>query len=140
MSVPQLIGMLQGLPPALKDQVVEYARAIESAADDIFQDAGIQRDSALTSKLVIIAGVRKLYAIVESNYWIIEHAGMLLERTTQSSAVRVGSTDFSRGGEYHRTLERMRLEIGNAIEDAGLAPYVYQSGYKEVVRELANGH
>src|SRR5690349_7273006 len=65
-SVRTLRTAIDGLPPTLQRRVLDYGTFINEAARDIFAQAGIARPTAREiDELVLVAGMRKLWSLVE---------------------------------------------------------------------------
>jgi hypothetical protein len=139
MSLRILAETISDLPYGLSEQVLSYARSLEVAAPEIFREAGVSANRELIESLVFIAGLRKLYSIVDSNYWVLDNTGAILEREQVQFSVRVGSADLSRGSEYHHSLVTVRRELIELLSEHQLLQFVQNIPYVEVVRELAGG-
>ena len=139
MSIHALSKAIEDLPYALSEQVLSYARSLELAAPAILKDAGVRPNRELTNTLVFIAGLRKLFSIVDSNYWLVDNTGAILASQQDQYSVRVGGTDLSRGGTYHHSLTTVRSELIQLLAEHQLIQYVRNMPYVEIVRELANG-
>ncbi|MFO7906923.1 MAG: hypothetical protein R6U98_29980 [Pirellulaceae bacterium] len=139
MSIRGLSDTITDLPYGLSEQVMSYARSLDVAAPEIFKDAGVQFSQEMADTLVFIAGLRKLLSIVDSNYWVIDNAGAILAQQQDQFFVRVGGTDLSRGGEYHRALETVRRDLVELLSEHKLLQFTQNVPYVEVVRELASG-
>ncbi|MBZ0087146.1 MAG: hypothetical protein K8F33_03480 [Thermomonas sp.] len=139
MSIQALSEAITDLPYALSEQVLSYARSLDVAAPDIFKDAGVRFSRELADTLVFVAGLRKLLSIVDSNYWVIDNAGAILDRQQGQSSVRVGGTDLSRGSDYHQALATVRKELVELLSEHQLLQFTQKVPYVDVVRELANG-
>lgn len=139
MSIRALADALAELPYGLTAQVLSYARSLEVAADDIFTDAGVPFTRELADKLVFISGLRKLLSIVDSNYWVIDNAGAILERQQGQLSIRVGGADLSRGSDYHQALAAIRRDLMDLLAHHNMLDLVQAVPYVDVVRELANG-
>ena len=140
MSLQALSDAIDDLPYALSEQVMSYARSLEMAASEIFKDAGIRQTPELTSQLIFISGLRKLFSIVDSNFWIIDNTGAILHHQQQQQDVRVGGTDLSRGGNYYQALQAVRNELVVLLESYQLVNYVQNIPYSKLLRELAHGY
>lgn len=140
MSMKALEETVDILPFALADQVLSYAKSVEAASPDIFRNAGIRQSQEVTNKLVFIAGVRKLFSIIDSNYWVIDNAGEILQREQDQGHIRVGGTDLSRGGEYYRELSNLREDFQSVISENNLEYYVSNVPYADVIKALVDGH
>lgn len=109
MSLDRLATAIEPLPYSLKEPIFGYARAVEQAAPSIARGAGIELSDSLSDALVFAAGVRKYYAFCHSAFWAIDNSARFLH-SQEVDRVRVGRTDYSRGGELHR-------ELGRALQD-----------------------
>jgi len=138
MSLRLLTDTIEDLPYALSEQVLSYARSLESAAPEIFKDAGVKRTRVLTDKLVFYAGLRKLVSIIDSNYWIMDNAGAILERQNLQSEVRIGGADFTRGGAYHQSLIELRKELFELLNEHNALFLLRRVPYVELVQMLAD--
>lgn len=139
MSLALLTSTIEPLPYRLKEQALGYARALQTAAPEIIRDAGEAPSQSLADQLVFLAGIRKLLAIVDSNYWLIDNAGSLLLKNQEQDSVRVGGTDLSRGGSYHYRVEKLRQEFRGLLGERQVLDLVSRRPYVEIVRELASG-
>lgn len=139
MSMRDVRGMVAGLPPSLGDQVIGYAESVERALPDIFRDAARPATDAVSSEVVFVAGLKKLHWLVASSYWTLENSGQLLA-TMDVTAIRVGSTDLSRGGEAYSQLRRLLADLEDSLGRHEVLRYV-QMPWSEVIEELSgNGH
>ncbi|MDT8428289.1 MAG: hypothetical protein RQ757_05945 [Pseudomonadales bacterium] len=139
MSIRALSDAITDLPYGLSEQVLSYARSLDVAAPEIFKDAGVQFSRELADALVFVAGLRKLLSIVDSNYWVLDNTGVILERQQDQFFVTVGGTDLSRGGAYHQTLATVRRDLVELLSEHQLLQFAQNLPYVDVVRELANG-
>lgn len=140
MSIRALHEVFDDLPHTLFEQVISYARAIEDATPEIFKDAGIKPNRELANTLVFIAGIRKLFSIVNSNYWIVDNVGAILANQQEIYSVRVGNTDLSRGGTYHQSLNNITTEFTELLTEHKLVQYVSNVPYADILRDIANGY
>jgi len=139
MSLKLLSDALESLPYSLKEQVLGYARSISEAAPEIFKEAGVRRDNKTEDTLVFLAGMKKLFSIVDSNYWVIDNAGAILEKEQSQFSVRIGGSDFSRGGDYLSKLDMIRKELNSYFIEQGIADLIESRNYSEIVRTIQNG-
>lgn len=95
MSIRALSDAITDLPYGLSEQVLSYARSLDVAAPEIFREAGIAFSREVADTLVFVGGQRKLFSIVDSNYWVIDNAGAILELQQGQFSVRVGGADLS---------------------------------------------
>jgi len=135
-SYKELEETVKGLPWALEEQVLGYARSVDDALPEIFREAGRAFDRALADQVVFLAGLRKLHSIVAGNYWTLDNSGKLLE-TLDVSKIRAGSLDLSRGGDLHVRLESLVKSLERALEKNDVRQYLGVD-YRTLVGMLAS--
>lgn len=136
MSYRKLQETVKGLPWALEEQVLGYARSVDEALPEIFKEAGRAFDRAIGDQIVFLAGVRKLHSIVASSYWTLDNSGRLLE-TLDVSSIRAGSLDLSRGGALHARLASLVNSLEKALEKHDIRQYIGVD-YATLVRTLSS--
>jgi hypothetical protein len=124
------------LPYTLREQVLDYARSVDQASPDIFKDAEIALTEELRDQLVLVAGVRKLYAICSSSYWLLYNSATVLGNG--DARIRVGGTTFSRGEGQFFNLSKLLYDLETVLGEQGLSREVIQQPYPEILRLLAN--
>lgn len=134
-----LRDMFSSLPSALATQIFGYAQSVHDASQEIFKEARVHLTDDLQQKLVFLAGVKKLYTIIDSNYWLIDNSGKLLSGMGTND-VYIGSVDFSRGSEYFSQLDKMRRDLTEILSKFNILHFVEDAGYVEIVQALADGH
>ena len=136
MAIEQLQAAVVALPYNLREQVLGYARSVDAAAPEIAREAGVVLTLYVRDQLAFIAGVRKLYAITASSYWAVDNAAQFLEQQ-DVAAVRVGRTDYSRGGQMHSGLRSTLEDFDRVVVQYDLRSNI-DAPYVDVVRRLAN--
>jgi len=134
-----LRNIFSDLPTELATQVFGYAHSVYDASPEIFRNARVPLTDDLQQKLVFLAGVKKFYTIIDSNYWLISNAGKLLSEMGTNN-VYIGSVDFSRGSPYFSQLEEMRRELTNILGEFDLTRLTERTDYVVLVKILADGH
>ena len=137
MSIERLQTIARLLPYALREQVVGYARSVATAAPEIAEAAGVRLTDRMRDDLTFVAGLRKLYGICASSYWAVDGAASFLSQRDVAS-VRMGSTDYSRGGQFHLRLRQMLNDLDRLLEDHDLRPTVRSESYIDIARRLAH--
>jgi hypothetical protein len=135
MSYRELQETMKGLPWALEEQVLRYARSVDNALPGIFKDAGRAFDRGLGDKIVFLAGVRKLHSIVVSSYWTLDNSGKLLQ-TLNVSSIRAGAVELSRGGRLHSRLDSLVKSLEKTLEKQGIRDHL-NSDYASLVQVLS---
>jgi len=135
MSLAAIDRIAHELPQRLADDVIGYARSVQAALPDIFLEAGVRRTEELANQLVFIAGVKKLYSISSSNYWILANSFHALRE--QVTEVRLGSTVISRQSPYFRDLRELHADLLRILADNELFDFMELTSYTEIARRLA---
>src|SRR5882762_6649993 len=136
MSLQDVRELAAGLPASLRDQVIGYAESVERALPDIFREARRRPNERIARELVFLAGVKKLHWLASSSYWTLENSGKLLANL-DVNAVRIGGSDFSRGGQAYSQLQTLLGDLNEALGDQQISEYLLMS-WKELVRALAS--
>jgi hypothetical protein len=138
MSLERVEDFARGLPPRLREDVLGYARSVQSALPEIFENAGVRETSELRDQVVFIAGVKKLHAICSSTFWILENS---LSRLQQADIrqVRLGGLTVSRGSRMWTELRDTVTAIEAILAQQGLLQFVSTPSYAEILRELTDG-
>ncbi len=90
---------------------------MDQASHDISREAEIDLTEELRDQLVLVAGIRKLYAICSSSYWLLYNSTKLLG--SEVAGIRVGGTTFSpEGGQFQR-LSGLLQSLDMVLEGAG---------------------
>jgi hypothetical protein len=80
MSLVLLSEMLEPLPFTLREQIEGYAHSIDEVGEDILRDVGIPFDEQVMDQLVFIAGVRRLWTIVDGQFSILNNSLLLMAK------------------------------------------------------------
>ena len=137
MSLELVAEFARELPPRLREDVIGYARSVQSALPEIFQDAGVAEAPDLRDQLVFIAGVKKLYAICTSAFWILDNSLRSLQRA-EIQQVRLGGVVVARGSREWIQLRDAVMAIETLLQDQRIGPWVHTPSYSAILTELAN--
>lgn len=141
MSSQALMQTIALLPYSLAEQVRSYANSVDGALEDIFNEAKVDYSPQLAESIVFLAGIRKLFSIVESQYWLVDNSTTVFSHWGSQATISIGSTNFNRGGAYHRELRELMEGLREILSRHGVFPYIDGSpSYAEVLRLLANEH
>lgn len=138
MSLERVAAFARELPPKLREDVIGYARSVQSALPEIFDEAGVAETDALRDQLVLLAGVKKLHAICSSTFWILDSSLMGLQQADVQQ-VRLGGLYLSRGSREWAQLRETVTAIESVLTDQGLLPLVYTTSYVQLLADLTDG-
>jgi hypothetical protein len=131
MSRKDVEHLVVSLPPTLQDQVLGYTDAVERALPYIVDDYGRPVRASTKDAVIFIAGVRKLYALVSSNYWTLEHSSAMLGEFGARD-IRAGGADLSNRGELHRQLREAMAALDGVFQRMELTRYL-DGDYVELI-------
>src|SRR5262245_57588735 len=132
MSLELVTEFARELPPRLREDVIGYARSVQSALPEIFQDAGITESRELRDQLVFIAGVKKLHAICSSAFWILDNSLRSLERS-RIQQVRLGGLFVARGSPEWIRLRDTVTAIEVVLREQRISSFVYTPSYTDIL-------
>jgi hypothetical protein len=135
MSLRTLRTAVADLPAAVQRRVLDYGAFINEAAPDIFTEAGVSRPSANEiDQLVFVAGMRKLWALVE------------FQRNTINAITTTGSYGvegvIARGTRYTPNsrevlaVNALGNELRNLLETGEVMPLIQLRSLAEVARAV----
>jgi hypothetical protein len=137
MSLELVTEFARELPPRLREDVIGYARSVQSVLPEIFQGARVVETRDLRDQLVFIAGVKKLYAICSSAFWILDNSLRGLERA-EVQQVRLGGVFLARGSREWVQLRDTVTGIEGVLQEQRILQFVYMPSYADILTELAN--
>jgi len=136
MNKSKLHSITSNLPYALEERVNGYVDSIIISMDSIFESAGIKFNEELANKIILIAGIKKLFDIINAAYWTLDNTATVLERNGTSS-IRIGATSYSKGSKYYSDLFIMQDELKQILIDANIYDYVDYQSYSDIVKSLS---
>jgi hypothetical protein len=135
MSLQLVQELAEQLPARLRDDVVGYARSVQSAVPDIFREANLAQDQSLADQLVFLAGIKKLYAICSGTFWILDSSLQSLQNA-EAYEVKIGSMRISRGSREWRQLHDLLNDLDTILVEQRLDEMVDSTSYPEILRRL----
>lgn len=135
MSIALLSSTVAELPFALREQITGYAESVKLALPAIFADAGVTTRQDVSDQVVFLAGIKKFYSLVASNYWALDNSASLLQ-SADVTRIRIGAQDFSRGGQLHSSLRSALEAVENILAREEIKEFLDLS-YVELVQQLA---
>ena len=135
MSLNSLTRAIAGMPSGMADSIVSYARSVEVALPDIFRDAQRKYRKDIADQIVFLAGVKKLFSIIDSTYWMLDNSSAILERQ-EISVIKVGSSDLSRSGEDYHLLKNLRQSLVEILSEQRIYHLVSERSYSNIIKQL----
>lgn len=139
MSFKSLSTAIADMPSGMRESVLNYARAVQYAAPDIFRDAGRSYTKDVADQLVFLAGVKKLFSILDSTYWMLDNSSAILSRHNVDH-IKVGSSSLAQGSDEHQKLNEMREIMIDILKQHKIYELVRERSYSNIIKELLNEH
>jgi len=136
MSLRYVNAFAPELPYTLREQVIDYARSVEAASQEISKEAEVRLTDELRDQLALVAAVRKLHSICSSSYWLLYNSTKLLGNDV--SGVRVGGTTFSPESARFRQLGTLLGDLEAVLNNQGLSVEILRQPYPQILYFLAN--
>ena len=135
MSMNSLTRAIAGMPSGMADTVVSYARSVEIALPEIFRDAKRKYRKDVADQIVFLAGVKKLFSILDSTYWMLDNSSAILERQ-EINAIKVGSSDLSRNGEDYYLIKNLRKSLVEILSEQRIYHLISERSYSNIIEQL----
>jgi len=98
---------LEPLPYTLRQRVEGYAEFIEETAEQVAADTGLPAEPSFRDEFVYFAGLRRLWTLVDSQYWLIDRS-LALGAGFGVTSVAAGRHRFDRDAGPLYELRRLR--------------------------------
>src|SRR5262245_54722120 len=135
MSMRALSEIAETLPRPISEDVIGYARSVQSALPEIFREARIPDDPNLGDRVVLLAGLKKLESILSSHFWTLDNSLRLMEEAKVRS-VRIGQKEISRGSDYHQGLYEAIRELEEVFAKEDLSELLHLRSYSDMLSRL----
>lgn len=129
-----LYEVLQGLPPAIRNNVQSYVASVKYSVDDIFRSAEVTYNPKLAEHFLFLVGIRKLWATVDQAYWTLEHS---LGLTPESLRFTAGSMELSRQSQHYLAVRELHTALLKELQHLGVLEIVRVPTLVELLRAVA---
>ena len=137
MSRAALNELIIELPYSLRERIDGYVASVVAESEAIFEEAGVPLTRDLLGGLIFFAGVRKLWAIVDSYYALMVNSLALVE-SHDIEVMMVGATRYSRHSETYTTIRQLRNQLESQLLELGIYSVLQERSLASLVRELAD--
>lgn len=135
MSKTILMEAVGELPFALREEIEGYTSSVLESSEDIFREAGLKMDEQLRDEFVFFAGVRRLWALVNGRYWLLDRS-LGIAHDTGVKSLSVGGRNFERNTGDHRELRLVRQALLERLVELKVAHIVQTQSLKEMLSLL----
>jgi hypothetical protein len=135
---PELRAVLRELPFALAETLEGYAISVDANRTAIFEEAGLTQAQSdrLGDEFIFAATVRRLWSLVDAQFWVLTHSLDLLERR-EVSRVRLGGARFSRESPAYREVRELRASLRVLLRRLGVFDLATADSLPAVAQKLA---
>lgn len=134
--IPRSLKKLtQELSYALRIELEEYVESIDPVLPVIFAEAQVEETLENVNAFLFAAGVRRLWALVDSQFRILESALTLAARNGLG-AFQFGSTIYSRSSPAYFEIKSLREALRGRLQSAGLSSILQARTLAEMLHML----
>lgn len=119
MSLDALRQVASNLPIVLRDQVNDYAVFVHEVSESIFSEMGIQPTAKQIDDFIFLAGIHRLWTLIDSQYWILDNSLTLLEQHEVHS-IRIHSNVYEKRSDAYLRLKSLRTDLSKQLENLGI--------------------
>lgn len=136
MTNQPLAAVLDELPTPVAADIRGYVASIEASAKEIFADARVSMDAELLEQFLLLMGVRRLWAMVNGQYWILGHSLSLLSRQGVDEVRLLGASYGYDSPEFH-SMRELRSSLEAVLRQLGLSRLVAERTPRGALVKLA---
>jgi len=134
--IPQPLRVVtEELPWRLRQDVEGYVQSVSAAAPEIFSEVRVRFTDELNEQFLFAVGMKRLWALVNGSYWLLDNSLTLGERNEVTS-YQVGSAYQRRGGDLHVALRTLRNDLHAYFAEHELDDIVEARSPREVLARL----
>lgn len=124
------------LPWSLRQDIHGYVSSVDDQRYEIADDAGVELNADRRRRLLFAMGVRRMWAIVNGSYWILDNS---LNRLRQCDVHRLqmGSTFYGRQTSSTQQLRDLRSDLAELIDELEIHDVVESTSLPDVLRRIS---
>lgn len=132
MSKEALYEIIGCLPYNIRIEINGYVDSIENVSAEIFESAGIGYNEGLLESLLLLAGIRRIYSMVDSQFWILDNS-LSLVRQQEVRKIRIGSSSYGYDSEEYTEIRELKNELEALITQLGILKYIKATSLSEIL-------
>ena len=133
MEKEDINNFLKTLPRTFSYQIDGYINSIENVSEDIFLEAKIEYDFNLLNDLLYFAAIKKVWALINSQYWTIKNALSILGKN-RITEINIGSSYYTKDSQDFLEIEEFRSDFLNLITELELNEILDSKNMSELLR------
>lgn len=134
MASRQVQSITERLPYSLREDVTGYVDAVAAVVPDIARDARVEISGNRLDQFLLIVAIRKIWSIVNSQFWIMNDCIGVATRTPsgsegppQTRGFRIGRDEISRDSSAVVEGRHLRQELYKLIVKLNIENLVAES-------------
>lgn len=132
---------LSALPRALRQELSGYANAVASVMSEIASDSGIRLNPELADQFLAVATIRRLWLVVEGQYWLMFNSlDLLSTRSSGAAGYRIGRTTLSPSSDTYGDARSLLGDLEAWLKERDLLDLVDSPDLQGLLVELAARH
>ncbi len=135
MSLQVLAELIHELPGTMREQIEGYANSIRDAGEEIFRNAGIAFDEQLLDEFILVVGIRRLWTLVDSPYWLLQHS-INTARKQGANGFTVGGAVLESGSPEVNRITTLRQQFQDILITLQLSSYLDARSLRDVLKQL----
>ena len=135
MSRRQLRELMEEFPASIQERVLDYALRVEEAALDIFENVGRrQLAQSEVDDLVFLAGIRKLWAMIDFQYRTFQ--AVVTAEEYGLAGLRAGPSIYARGSPDLVAVSLLREDLRRTLMDFGIFQVIQVRNLSDLARRV----
>jgi hypothetical protein len=128
--------VLEELPPPLREEIRGYVSSVEQSAKPIFDQASLSFDSTLLDEFLFAIAIRRLWAIVDTQYWVLTYSLSLL-RDKGVRTIRVPGASYGFGTDGYLDARQLRNSLEKLLTKQGISYVIGSGSLADVLSHIA---
>jgi hypothetical protein len=127
--------ILDSLPPILRSSVINYLDRVDEHTQTIFERARVPLNAESRQRFIFACAIRKVWVIVDSQYWTLTGAVSLLRRYDVSEAA-IGSARYGPTSRDYQSIVQIRGDLASQLVEVGLLDVAYAGSLADLAVEI----
>jgi hypothetical protein len=128
--------LVSELPWAMRNSVEGYVDAVAAVLPDIEREAGLRLPRAKADEFLFMVAVRRIWASVNSQYWIIND-GVSIAESRGLRGFQAGRDGYARGSEAAADSRNLRSNFQKLVAELGIEHLVIADSLEEMLRAMS---
>jgi hypothetical protein len=126
---------IDALPFSLRGDIQGYIASVDDVKHDIFASVGFEFSDELYEQLIFIAAIRRLWSIIDNQYWTIDNT-LALGRRYNIGGIIVGRSRYTPTSSEYIEVRELRKELEQLLVSSDFRKYIDFSSLSEILLAL----